>query len=505
VNSSGNIRLTKIDFGFSEDAKDLFFRKNPDIKEKHNGSFHIVKRGESYYWYYRLSFRGKGNNKYICKAHFGKENGLDSFEDAQIVLRQRLEEGFNRKTTRNSQINNLIDEYRLIFLTKEIDNVDGRKDETLKSYSTTARQFQIFIEEKNLRLSDIQNIKGLKLLILDYIDYMKKRELTRWTRMTYLKGVKAFLQWLADDIRGKGVLTQNPLSTEVLKDLHPITSTDRQDKRQTRYNPKGYVKMYTTCLHKVGDIWSSYLKKGLEREYTNQPVGVGSDLTYFVSLIQLGRGFRLGEILFSYRDRESWENRLDKKNSSSYWYKHNDVWFLHLDWKGKISNVPIDGEYAMVRTFGEDVKPHDWKGEPTGEMFGKPYFDTHIIDVCKNLFRDSDFLFSSPNYRSHFRKPYSKSHYSNIFKQKMVHNGTKGEGWENYDVLSSHDLRDYFISECIHSMKLKPEELAQITRHSVSTMMKYYKRDSEETQQAITSKIEIKIKSRKVVRKEESE
>jgi len=85
----------------------------------------------------------------------------------------------------------------------------------------------------------------------------------------------------------------------------------------------------------------------------------------------------------------------------------------------------------------------------------------------------------------------------------MVHNGTKGEGWENYDVLSSHDLRDYFISECIHSMKLKPEELAQITRHSVQTMMKYYKRDSEETQQEITSKIEIKIKSRKLVRKEE--
>ena len=29
----------------------------------------------------------------------------------------------------------------------------------------------------------------------------------------------------------------------------------------------------------------------------------------------------------------------------------------HLDWKGKTSRVPIDGEYTMVRSFGEEEKP----------------------------------------------------------------------------------------------------------------------------------------------------
>ena len=87
----------------------------------------------------------------------------------------------------------------------------------------------------------------------------------------------------------------------------------------------------------------------------------------------------------------------------------------------------------------------------------------------------------------------------NLFKQKMSNNGVNGEGWEKYDVLSTHDLRDYFISEMIHTEKLQPEELSQITRHSVQTMMKYYKRDSERTQMKITDKIDLKIKSRKLI------
>ena len=90
----------------------------------------------------------------------------------------------------------------------------------------------------------------------------------------------------------------------------------------------------------------------------------------------------------------------------------------------------------------------------------------------------------------------------NLFKQKMCNNGVNGEGWEKYDVISTHDLRDYFISEMIHKENLTPEELSMITRHSVQTMMKYYKRDSEETQLRITEKINMKIRSRKIVRKD---
>ena len=34
---------------------------------------------------------------------------------------------------------------------------------------------------------------------------------------------------------------------------------------------------------------------------------------------------------------------------------------------------------------------------------------------CMKLFRESDYLFSSPNYRSSFQKPYSRTYYMNIF------------------------------------------------------------------------------------------
>ena len=91
----------------------------------------------------------------------------------------------------------------------------------------------------------------------------------------------------------------------------------------------------------------------------------------------------------------------------------------------------------------------------------------------------------------------------NLFKSKMCNSGSGSEGWEKYDVISSHDLRDYFISEMIHKENLTPEELSMITRHSVQTMMKYYKRDSEETQLKITEKINMKIRSRRIVRKKD--
>ena len=63
---------------------------------------------------------------------------------------------------------------------------------------------------------------------------------------------------------------------------------------------------------------------------------------------------------------------------------------------------------------------------------------------------------------------------------------------------SSHSLRDYFITHKIYSETVTPFELSQISRHSITTMMKYYKRDSELEQLRITKKLEetFKIKSK---------
>ena len=495
--SNGNIRMTKEDFGFNQSELDIFFKMNSDIQK---GSIQLQKRSDSYYWYFRTSGRGKKNLKYLTKSYVGIENGLNSFQHCLKVLRDRSNNDFMRKVSSNTQISNLIREYRG-FLEKEKSDIDGRKNETISSLTTSINQFEKFVLKEDLRLEDIRDSKIFKLHIKNYIDDMRTRQLRRHTQRTYIKGIKRFLDWLIDDLNGKGILDTHYLTGDVIKQLHPVTQSDREKTRRTRYSTDGYMTMYETCMFKVRDIWRSYIKNGLTREHRNQVMGVGTDVVYFVSLLQLGRGFRLGEILNSYRNEESWLNRYDKKNSSSYWYKYDGDYFLYIDWKGKVSRVQVDGEYCKVRSFGEDE--NYWKTKESGRLKdGTKYYDTHIVDVCKELFRDSDYLFTSPNFRTHTNKHYSRTYYMNLFKQKMCNSGSGSEGFEKFDVLSTHDLRDYFISEMIHTEKLSPEELSQITRHSIQTMMKYYKRDSERTQKKITDKIDLKIRSRKVLNKD---
>ena len=499
--SSTKVTITKESFGYSEGERNLFHHTNPDVPK---GSFHLSKRGGSYYWYYRVNIRGKGNNRYLCKTFEGlNSDGMNSFQHSLRVLKQKHDSDFVRTTFMNSKLSTLIDEFIGDLQKEETNLEEGRKWETTQGLKNSVNRFRDFCLMTDLRLNDIKYHKEFKLTIKEYIGTLKNRNLKRNTIRTYLKGLKQFLDWLVDDLMGKGVLESHPISSEVISKLHPYTNEDRRIVRKNvNYQSEFYETMYNTCIHKVGDIWRKFLKEGLSREHSNQPIGVGSDIVYFVSLLQLGRGFRLGEVLHSFRNHESWENRIDKKNSSTFWYKKNGEWFLYIDWKGKVSNVPISGNYSEIRSWGEP--PIGWKGKPSGESKKEPYYDTPIVDVCMTLFRESDYLFSSPNYRSHFQKPYSRTYYMNCFKQRCSNKGVNGEGWEGYGVQSSHDLRDYFISHKIYSDKVTPFELSQITRHSINTMMKYYKRDSELEQLRITEKLSdtMKIKSQYQMDKE---
>ena len=484
--SSTKVTLSKESFGYDEGSRFLFHQMNPEVPK---GSFHLSKRGDSYYWYYRVNIRGKGNNRYLCKSFEGlNSDGVNSFQYSLKVLKQKHDSDFVRTTFMNTKLSTLIDEY-IGVLNKEEDNLEeGRKWETTQNIKNSVLRFKDFCLMKDLRLSEVKYPKEFKLRVKEFIETLKNRKLKRNTIRTYLKGMKQFLNWLVDDLNGKGVLDSHPITSEVIKQLHPYTNEDRRMiRKNVNYESKHYKEMYRRCIRKVGDIWRTYQKEGLSREHSNQPIGVGSDIVYFISLLQLGRGFRLGEVLLSFRNEESWSNRRDKKNSSTYWYKKDGVWFLYIDWKGTVSNVPISGNYSEIRSWGEP--PIGWKGKPSGVSKKESYYDTPIVDVCMTLFRESDYLFSSPNYRSHFKKPYSKTYYMNVFKQRCSNKGVGGEGWEGFGVHSSHDLRDYFISHKIYSDKVTPFQLSQITRHSVNTMMKYYKRDSELEQLRITEKL----------------
>ena len=282
------------------------------------------------------------------------------------------------------------------------------------------------------------------------------------------------------DEDGKDLVKTNPISPQYITKVYPPSKIERGGigSRNPYYKDEYYDKMFNRCVHKVGELWSKFCKEGWSKTHRNQPLGVGSDVVYFISLFQINGGFRLGEVLCSYRNMKEWDMREYKKNSSSYWEKRNGVWFLYIDdYKGISSSVPIE---LNIRSW---VKPPNWKGKPTKlDKKGKPlYWDTPLVEVCMEMFRSSPFLFSSPNLHTKTDKHYGKSYYSNLFRIKMVSKGEGSEGWESYGGLSSHSLRDYFITHGIHN-GMSIEDLSQITRHLPSTLWKYYMMYSEEHQ-----------------------
>ena len=91
--SNKNPTLTKESFGWTEIENDTFFKIYGDSLP--NGSFQLSKRGNNYYWFYKLSTRDKGNLKYLCKTFEGKKDGLwkQYYENGQLCAKGNYHEG----------------------------------------------------------------------------------------------------------------------------------------------------------------------------------------------------------------------------------------------------------------------------------------------------------------------------------------------------------------------------------------------------------------------------
>jgi len=470
---------TKEDYGYDEGLNDYFFHTNQHLQK---GSFQLQKRKNHYYWYFLLGNDGRDNKKrlkYLCKTFEGKNQvGLTSFQHSLQILVEKQTDDFKSKVVSNMRIGSLLEEFLGVLL-KEENSDEGRMYETTRTIQNSIRRFSNFCSLEDVRFEDFKNSRKLKDLIVLYLDYCKKRGLTRNTIKTYLKGVRQFLNWLCDEDLGKGNLSSHPISTDFIKKIYPITRKDKKQitDRNVFYKDEYYHKMYDICVHKVGDLWSDFCENGWSKESRYHTLGVGSDVVYFISLFQLYSGFRLGEILTSYRDRTLWGNRKDKKNSSTYWERRDGVWFLYLeDFKGKDGIVSVE---LKIRSW---CKTNCKNSIVIKDKNGKDlYWETDLVDVCMEMFRESQYLFSSPNIHTHKEKHISNTYYMNIFKDRLVNKGVNGEGWESYGVQSSHNLRSYFITYMINE-GYSVEDLCEITRHSVTTMWKYYKRYSENTQ-----------------------
>ena len=469
-------KLTKEDFGYDEIMWDWFLQTHTELPK---GSFLILKRRDRYYWYYQLSNTQKVRLKYICSTFEGtNKEGSNSFQVCLIKLTEKYKTNFQPLTNDTTKISTLIDEYVGVILEEE-NSYEGRKMETTRSIRNGCNKWKEFCLMKTIVLRDVKNSKVIKKYVKDYVELCKGRGLSRGTIRTYLKHIRGFLNWVSDE-DGKDLVSINPITPKFISKIYPPNRMERGGigSRNPYYKDEFYDKMFNTCVHRVGELWNNFCKEGWSKTHNNQPLGVGSDVVYFVSLFQIHGGFRLGEVLCSYRNMEYWDKREYKKNSSSYWEKRNGVWFLYIDnYKGVSSSVPVE---LNIRSW---VEPSNWKGKPTKlDKKGKPlYWDTPLVEVCMEMFRSSPFLFSSPNLYTKRDKHYGKSYYSNIFRIKMVSKGGGSEGWESYGVLSSHSLRDYFITHGINN-GMSLEDLSQITRHLPSTLWKYYMMYSEEHQ-----------------------
>jgi hypothetical protein len=470
---------TKEDYGYSEDLKDYFFKTNSHLKK---GSFQLQKRKEHYYWYFLLSSDGRDNKrrlKYLCKTFEGKnQDGDNSFQHSLQILVEKQTNDFQSKVMSNVRVEKLLDEYMSVLL-KEENSEEGRMYETTQTLQNSIRRFDDFCKIKDVRFDDFENDKKLRDLIIDYLGFCKERELSRNTIKTYLKGVRQFLNWLCDGDIGRGILKSHSITSEFINKIYQVTRKDKRmiTERNLKYEDEYYNIMYETCIDKVRDIYTDYCENGLNKKSRYHTSGVGSDVVYFISLFQLYTGFRLGEILTSYRDKKYWMKRRDKKNSSTYWVRDNDVWGLYLDdFKGRDSYVSVE---LKIRTW---CKTNNKNSKVVNDKNGKVlYYDTDLVDVCLEMFRENDFLFSSSNMNTHKNRHISKTYYMNIFKKILSNTGEKSHGWIDYGVKSSHNLRSYFITYMIN-MGYSIEDLCKITRHSVMTMWKYYKRYSENTQ-----------------------
>jgi|TARA_B100001964_G_C14208630_1_gene589402 hypothetical protein len=480
--NSTTSKKTKEDFGYSEGEEKIFHQYNPSIPK---GSFSIQKRNGKYYWYFQLGSKRVGEKtrvKYISPTFDGVNvDGLTSFQDCCRVLVDKVSTDFVRQSNTNTKLITLIDEYLRFLLIQENDP-DGRlKYETIRSMKNGINRFRDWSLIRDIRLTDVLNGRKIKQDVIEFVEYCKNKKpngLKRHTIRTYLKQVKYFMEWLSDEDFGKGSISVNPISSDFIKKVYPPNPMEKKGlpRRNVYFTMDGYDEMWDVCVKKVRGLWNDFIENGWSKTHSNQPLGVGSDVVFFVSLLQLDSGFRVGELLTSFRNLEYHENRRDKKNSSTYWEWKDGEWYLWINWKNKQSVVPIT---TKIRSW---TKPMDGLGESVKDKNGKIlYWDTNVVDVCMKMFREGRYLFSSPNFRTHRDSHYSMTYYMNLVKQKLVMDGVGGEGWSKFGIETSHDFRDYFITHKLNS-GMSIEDISQISRNSINTIEKHYLRMSVESQ-----------------------
>ncbi len=544
-------KLKKLN-GWSKSLEDALKRTHSDVfsNPSSNGTFKIKKVNDKFFWYYQLSQSGKGRMKYLCSTEPKDiDSNQSSFEYAFDKLKIKLQTQFKIKSNQSHLLHTYILEYvsrearmggwffdtTSFKLEKDETIIQKRNAKSIKSKLIYIKGFYEYCKNEDIPISIVPT-KGLTTLVRTYLEFTiengkkkaylnseKGESIRRTTAKSYLRNIRFFCDWLVKDtaLGGMGMFSYHPFTTdfqiELIKNTYGKYIPVKDKNEMVLFRPKDYEKCVNECVEIVRDKWISVCKSkgdlsvlrrgyyeksdiqnGVGRFHTNQPANnpIGADIVYFISLLQLRYGFRVGEILNAFRDEDSMiKSEASEYGMRSYFEKDRDdenlYLFTILNSKNRNRIVPID---ETIWSF-HHKPPHDLGVKVEFETKGgkKDYrWETNIIDVCKYLWPDSYYLFQSPNYKQKPNQPYRSNYYLNIFKNRMVEEESQvirnrkkggesienwnGLGWRNRSIFSSHHLRKYFISYMIRKEGVEPLELSEITGHTIETMLSYYNR-----------------------------
>jgi len=541
--------------GWSQSLEDALKRTHNDVFSlpQSNGSFIIKKVNDKFFWYYVLSQSGKGRFKYICSTEpRDLKPNQTSFEYAFEKLKIKLQTQFRVGTKQSHLLHSYILEYisrearrggwsfdtQKFKLEKDDNLKEKQNSKSVKNKLVYLRGFYDFCKMEQIPISIVPT-NGLTSLVKNYLTFTREEgkkkgylneekgeKIRRTTAKAYLRNIRFFCDWLVrnENLGGLGMFEYHPFTTdfqiELIKQEYGKYIPVEDKNEMVLFRPKEYEMCVNECVEIVRDKWLSvcknegdlsvlrrgYYKKsdlgeGVGTFHTNQTANnpIGTDIVYFISLLQLRYGFRVGEILNSFRDKESMiKSGVSEYGMRSYFErdKEDDTLYLFhiLNSKNRNRIVPIDETIWSFHHKPPNGLGYKVEFETKG---GKKDFrwETNIIDVCMYLWPDSYYLFQSPNYKQKPNQPYRSNYYLNLFKYRMVEeekqltrNRTKGKnigvhtenwnglGWKKRSITSSHHLRKYFISFMIRKEGVQPIELSEITGHTVETMLSYYKR-----------------------------
>lgn len=434
--------MTKIpeDFGYKNSLHQHYIESGKIPK----GTFQVKKRNANYYWYYTLS-KGKNRTKYICSVNWsGKDE--NSFKNAINVAEKKLKEGSLSNTSLLREINQYLKE-----LEDEIGNPAKRTKKTIQDISYHIRKFKEFVEIKKISIQKIQK-KSFRKDFKKFIEWLEKDYANQSIRVI-LTHTRQFLDYLIDPTYRKSVIEKHFITSQFVTSEFKVNRGKRVDVLDN-YSKKNYDEVLDLLIKNAREIWRNWIRnpKHIDRKKS----------AVFTSLIQLKFGFRISEIVNCYLSEELKDKYHSGKGGFSFIDRDGDDVFIYANKKRKSGIVMVDFELASWDNKPPDRVKYLDRSEPHHQ---RPDYYTNIIDVTQLLFGNNKMLISS--------------HSSQMFGfiQEYVIDGL---GLKKFGITRSHDFRDYFINYSLNHLSHDIEDVAEMVRHNVQTLQKYYQHRNRE-------------------------